>query len=104
MELTDTCKILLDKGTVQKVKCYKFLQTDFNRELAIHENFDHKTLTTITDIASGMRLCGINKDAKKVTVTDINEALSTFIKHFSLDGIMKRFEELDKNLAETAKK
>ena len=98
MELTENCKVLLDKGNTQKVKCYKFFQTDFNRELAVHEHVDHKTLSTITDVKTGMRLCGINKEVKKVTAEDIDQAITMFIKHFSLDGILKRFEELDKNL------
>ena len=103
MELKDTCKILLDKGTPLKVKCYKFQHKDFNRELAVHENSDHKTLTTITDVTSGMRLCGINKDVKHVTEADIKETLSTFTKHFTLDGILHRFKELDENLVQTKK-
>ena len=104
METTETCKILLDKGVTQKVKCYKFFQTDIGRELAVHEHADHKSLTSITDTITGMRLCGINKEVKKVTVEDINQAINTFIRHFSLDGISVRFQELDKNLVITNKK
>ena len=104
METTENCKVLLEKGTIQKVKCYKFFQTDFNRELAVHEHVDHKTLSTITDVVTGMRLCGINKEIKKVTPEDINQAIETFTKHFTLDGILHRFEELDKNLVSTSNK
>lgn len=104
MEITETCKVLLDKGATQKVKCYKFFQTDFERELAVHENVDHKTLATITDVITGMKLCNINKEIKKVTAEDINEAVSTFIKHFTLDGILTRFNELDTNLVSKDKK
>ena len=95
MELTDNCKILLDKGNTQKVRCYKFFQTDFNRELAVHEHSDYKTLSAITDINSGMKLCTIQKDIKKITPADIDEAMNSFIKHFTLDGILTRFKELD---------
>ena len=104
METTETCKILLEKGNTQRVKCYKFFQTDFNRELAVHEHADHKTLSSISDVTTGMRLCGIPKEIKKVTVEDINEAMNMFIRHFTMDGILKRFEELDKNLVQTEKK
>ena len=104
MELTENCKILLDKGTTQKVKCYKFCQTDFNRELAVHEHADHKTLSTISDVATGMRLCGIGKEIKKVTAEDIDQAIIAFTRHFTLEGILKRFEELDKNLVPSQNK
>jgi hypothetical protein len=102
METTETCKILLEKGNTQKVKCYKFFQTDFNRELAVHEHADHKSLSSISDVATGMRLCGINKEISKVTADDIDNAVNAFIRHFSMDGILHRFEELDNNLVATA--
>ena len=104
METTENCKILLEKGITQKVKCYKFFQTDFNRELAVHEHSDYKTLSSITDVKSGLKLCSIQKEIKKVTPTDIDEALNTFIRHFTLDGILTRFQELDNNLVSSAKK
>ena len=94
MELKETCKITLDKGT-QKVKCYKFFQTDFERELAIHQSIDHKAITNITDVKSGMMVCKINKEVSKVTDKDVNEAVDNFIKHFTLEEILKRFKELD---------
>ena len=104
METNDTCKILLDKGNTQKVKCYKFYQTDFKRELAVHEHADYKTLSAITDVKTGMKLCTISKEIKKVTAADIDEAITTFTKHFTLDGILYRFKELDeRNLVATAK-
>ena len=104
METTENCKILLDKGNTQKVKCYKFFQTDFNRELAVHEHSDYKTLSTITDVKSGLKLCSIQKEIKKVTATDVDEALNTFMRHFTLDGILTRFKEIDENLVSNAKK
>ena len=94
MELKETCKITLDKGA-QKVKCCKFFQTDFERELAIHQNIDHKSITNITDVKSGRIVCKINKEVSKVTDKDVNEAVDNFIKHFTLEEILKRFEELD---------
>lgn len=95
LDLKDTCKVLLDKG-VQKVKCYKFKEKAFeNRELAVHQHVDYKTFSTITDTISGMRLCTIQKEINKVTETDIKEALDTFVKHFTLEEILKRFKELN---------
>jgi hypothetical protein len=96
MDTNETCKILLDKNNTQRVKCYKFFQTDFERELAVHEHVDHKNMSAITDVKTGMKLCNIPQEIKKVTVADINEAISTFTKHFTLDGILYRFKELDK--------
>ena len=104
MEVTETCKILLEKGNTQKVKCYKFYQTDFNRELAVHEHADYKTFSTITDIKTGLKLCSIQKEISKVTPTDIDSAVNTFIRHFTLDGILTRFQELDNNLVQAQKK
>ena len=103
METEETCKILLEKGNTQKMKCYKFFQTDFKRVLAVHEHTDHKSVSSITDVATGMKLCNINKEISKVTAEDINEAMNTFIRHFSMEGILQRFEELDNNLVATAK-
>lgn len=95
VDTKDTCKVILDKGT-QKVKCFKFKVKDLNkRELAVHQDVDHKMFSTITDIASGLRLCGIQKEISKVTEKEINEALDTFVKHFTLEEVMKRFKELD---------
>ena len=104
METNDTCKILLDKGLTQKVKCYKFYQKDFDRELAVHEHSDYKTLSSITDVKTGMKLCTVDKEIKKVTPADIDEAMSTFTKHFTLEGILQRFKEMDDNLVQSAKK
>ena len=95
METKETCRILLDKGNTQKVKCYKFFQTDFNRELAIHEDIDHKSVTSITDILTGMRLCKIQKEVSKVTEQDIDLQINEFIKHFTLEGIINEFKKLD---------
>ena len=95
MELTNTCRIKLDKGT-QKVKCYKFYQTDFNRELALHADIDKKnTQTNITDIKTGLRLCSIPKEVTKVNAIDIDLSINEFIKHYTYDVIMDEFKKLD---------
>lgn len=95
VDTKNDCKILLDKG-VQKVKCFKFKAKEFKgRELAVHQNVDYKALSTITDVFSGMRLCTVQKEISKVTEKDIKEALDTFVKHFTLEEILKRFKELN---------
>ena len=95
VDTKDTCKIILDKGT-QKVKCFKFKAKGLkNRELAVHTDVDHKTFSTITDIASGLRLCSIQKEISRVTDSDIHIALDTFIRHYTLEEVLKRFKELD---------
>lgn len=97
MDLTETCKILLDKGNTQKVKCYKFLQTDFGRELAVHADAEKKnTLTSITDIKTGLRLCSIPKEVSKVNATDIDLSINDFIKHYTFEIIQEEFKRLDK--------
>ena len=96
MEVKETCKILLDKGNTQKVKCYKFFQTDIERELALHADIDRKTITNITDTATGLRLCSIQKEIGKVTEKDVNETLYNFIKHYTIDTIKEEFKKLDK--------
>lgn len=95
METNQTCKILLDKGNTQKVKCYKFFQTDFERELAVHEDVDHKNVTSVTDTLTGLRLCKIPKEVSKVTAQDIDLQITEFIKHFTLEGIINEFKRLD---------
>lgn len=95
LDLKDTCKIQLDKGT-QKVRCFKFkIKQLKNRELAAHQHSDYKTFSTITDVISGLRLCTIQKEIDKVTQDDIKEAVNTFIKHYTLEIVLKRLEELD---------
>lgn len=95
MDLKDTCKVTLDKGT-QKVKCHKFKIKEFkNRELAIHAHTDYKACSTVTDVQTGLRLFTIYKDISKVSDVDIKEGLNTFVKHFTLEEILKRFKELD---------
>ena len=99
METKETCKILLDKGNTQKVKCYKFFQTDLNRELAVHADSDHKfTTTNITDTITGLRLCSIPKEVSKVNEKDIDETLNNFIKHYTIDSIIEEFKRLDEKL------
>ena len=95
-ELKDTCKVVLEKGTTQRVKCFKFKIKELgNRELAVHQDIDRKTFSTITDAKTGLRLCSVQKEVSKVTDKEIKEALNVFIKHFTLEEILKRFKELD---------
>ena len=95
MELKSTCKIKLDKGNTQRVKCYKFLQTDFDREFAIHSDPDKKIITNITDTKTGMRLCSIPKEVSKVNATDIDLSINECIKHYTFETIVEKFKELD---------
>lgn len=95
MEIKDTCKILLDKGNTQKVKCYKFFNKEFKRELALHSDIDHKTITNITDTLTGLRLCKVQKEISKVTENDIKETLNNFIKHYTIESIKEEFKRLD---------
>ena len=100
MKLEDTCKITLEKGKTQKVKCYKFFQTNIERELAVHPNIDHKGITNITDVITGYCVCKIQEDISKVKPEQITEALDKFVKHFTLEEIkaeFKRIEEKDNN-------
>lgn len=98
MELKDNCKVLLDNNKTQKVNCYLFKNKVIKRELALHVNIDYKSMSTISDVKTGYRLCGIPKEASKVKQEDINEALDTFIKHFTKEEIQKRFVELDEQI------
>ena len=95
MKLDDTCKVLLDKSKTQKVKCYKFFQTDMERELAIHPDVDHKGVTNITDTKTGYCVCKIQEEVSKVKQEHIDEALEKFIKHFTLEEIKAEFKRLD---------
>lgn len=95
METKENCKILLKNGKTQKVKCYKFFQKELERELAVHEDVDNKSRTSITDIKTGFGLRQFNKEIKKVTETDINETLIEFIKHYTIEGIKDKFKEID---------
>ena len=94
MKLEDTCKILLEKGKTQKIKCYRFFQTDMERELAVHPDIDHKGTTSITDTQTGLRLCSIPVEMSKVTDKDIDETLNKFIKHFTIEALKAEFTRL----------
>lgn len=99
METKDTCKILLEKAT-QKVKCYKFISKEINRELALHEDVEDKNKSSVTDVVTGMRLFIIPNKVSNVKETDIKEGLTKFINHFTLDGIKSRVAELEKTTME----
>ena len=88
MELKDICKVILDKGS-KKVMCYKFKHRQIGREIAVHEHTEYKNFTTITDFATGCRLCDIRKEVKHVTKDDIKEALDKLIKHYTLEEVKR---------------
>ena len=104
MELKDTCKILLDKGNKQKIKCYKFFHKGLNRELAIHPNIDIKVRTNITDTITGLNLVTIRKEFEKVSKDDIKESIERLIAKYTLEEIFKEFEKFEKKQAETKEK
>lgn len=95
METKENCKVLLKNNKWQKVKCYKFFQTDIERELAVHEDVDNKSRTSISDVQTGYGLSQFNKNIKEVTEKDINDTLNRFIKHYTIEGISKRFKEME---------
>lgn len=95
IDLKDTCKLTLDKGS-QRTKCFKFKVKELNnRELAAHQHVDYKGFSSITDVASGLKLCTVQKDISKITQDDIKEAVNTFIRHYTLEEVLKRLKELD---------
>ncbi len=95
MDTKDNCKVLLTNGKTQKIKGYKFFQTDIARELVVHEDVEDKKYSSITDVETGYRLCQLSKDIKKVTETDINETLNKFVRHYTIEGIKDKFKEKD---------
>ena len=103
MELNETLKITLENGKTQKAKCYKFFQTDMNRELAVHAEVNSKNSSKISDVNTGLGVVTIPKEISKVKDEDVNEALNNFIKHFTLEEIGKEFAKWEKNLEEKKK-
>lgn len=96
MELKQSCKVLLDNNKLQKVSCMLFDEEQMQRQLALHEDIDCKGKSSLTDVKTGLRLLGISKEATKVKPEDIEEAIDTFIKHFTIEEIQNKFSELDK--------
>ena len=98
MKLTDSCIIVLDKGkNKKKIKCYKVFATDLNRYIAIHPNIDHKDKrTSITDAETGLKLFDIDKPLEEIKQEEIDESMDNFIKHYTLEAIQARAEELQK--------
>lgn len=91
MELKDNCIILLEKAT-QKVKCYKFLSMELNRELALHEDSENKNYSSVTDIKTGLRLFGIPLKTKDVKEELLKTNLEKFIRHFTKDTILTKLQ------------
>jgi hypothetical protein len=100
MEFTDNSEIKLDTGKKQKVKCYTYKCKQLGRDLIIHENVDNKNHTSVSDKITGYRLFGLNIKPDKVKLTDLDEPLDRFIRHFTLEEIHKEFERIE-NLHET---
>lgn len=96
MKLSDTCTIVLDRGkNKKKIKCYKVFATDLERYIAIHPDIDHKDKrTSITDAETGLKLLDIEKPITEVKQEEIDESINNFIKHYTLDAIKARAEEL----------
>ena len=95
MDLKDSCKILLDKGNKQKIKCYKFVHKGLKRDLAVHPDIDHKSKTNITDIITGLRLCGLQKEFSKVTEADIKDTLNIFFKRYTIEETIAELERIE---------
>ena len=95
MEIKDTCVILLEKAT-QKTKCYKFKSSELGRDLALHEDSEDKNHSSVTDIVTGLRLFGINQKVKDVKEDTLNSNLEKFIRHYSLEMIVKKLADEEK--------
>lgn len=102
MELKDSCKLLLEKGTYQKVKCCKFFNDLLDRELVLHELIDHKGKSGVSDALTGVKMFGLDKEPSKVKVEEINDKLNSFVKHFTLEETLKEFEKWENKLKEKA--
>ena len=100
MDLKDSCKILLDKGNKQRIKCWKFSHKGLKRELAVHPDIDHKSKTNITDTVTGLRLCGIQKEFAKVNDTDITTTLNTFFKRYTIEETIAELERIEETQKE----
>ena len=98
MKLENTCEILLDKGkNKKKIKCYRVFSTDLNREIAIHPNIDHKEKrTSITDVGTGLKISDIEKPFNEVKTEEIDNSINNFIRHYTMEIIQARIEEIQK--------
>lgn len=98
MKLTDSCTIVIHNSkNKKKIKCYKVFATDLNRYIAIHPNIDYKEKkTSITDSETGLKLLDIDKPINEVKVEDIDEGINNFIRHYTMEAIQLRLEELQK--------
>ena len=68
MKIEESLKVLTDKGTKQKIGCYKFYQTEMNRELAVHPNIDLKDRTSVSDVSTGLKLFDLHKVFEKYNI------------------------------------
>ena len=95
MELKDDSFVVVDGNKQQKVKCYTFHCKELDRDLIIHENTDNKNLTSVSDKKTGYRLFGLNMKPDKVKLTDLEEPLERFIKHFTMEAIEIEFKRIE---------
>ena len=95
MELKDNCKILLERST-QKVKCFKFQNSEIERELALHEDTEDRNKSAISDVNTGFRLITISKKVKDIKEADITDQLQRFINHYTKEAVCNKLNEMDK--------
>ena len=95
MKIEESLKVLTDKGTKQKIGCYKFYQTEMNRELAVHPNIDLKDRTSVSDVSTGLKLFDLHKVFEKVGSSDIDEKMTWFINHYTLEEILEEFKKYE---------
>ena len=98
LKLNDNCTIAIHKSkNKKKIKCYKVFATDLNRYIAIHPNIDSKDkLTSITDVETGLKLLDIQKPIDEIKTEEIDESINNFIRHYTMEAIQLRLEELQK--------
>lgn len=99
MELKGNCIALLEK-TTHKVKCYRFMNSDLNRELALHEDTDNNSHSSVTDVNTGLRLFGIPQRPKDVKEETLKEHMEKFLRHYTVENVLKKLAEADKTSME----
>ena len=95
MEIKDKGSIAIEKGNKKQVKCHKFTCKSINRELMIHEDIDNKEWVSVSDTITGFRLFKLHKKITMVQPSEITEALTKFIKHFTEEGIAEEFKRIE---------
>ena len=103
METNDKGNITIEKGVKKPVKCYKFKCKPINRELMIHEDIDTKDCTSISDSVTGFRLFKLHKKINSVQLPEVEEGLTNFIRHYTIDGIDAEFKRIENSLNDEKK-